>query len=113
MRAGIDIDVREIENGLVVKNTPKYTDDNADPKEYFCKPDQLQIILNQIWETEVKKIVDKIMTQDSGFDKDERAEAKRAAAAKPIATGKNINKLLQKAKEDAGVTSDNTPESHH
>jgi ssDNA-binding Zn-finger/Zn-ribbon topoisomerase 1 len=105
-RAGIDIDVRQIMNGFVIRASKKYAEGDDDaPSEVYAKEDQLEPILKGICESQVLAMIEQIKDQvNGGFDKDEEAEEKKrppkddAAGDAPATGSKDVRKLLMEVK---------------
>lgn len=114
-KAGCDIDLRQITNGFILRATPKYVEDvDADiPDEIFIKEEQIEVVLTEVLNREVKKMIDQIQGQIAGgFDKDEENESKKAsspvnttASDQPATGGKDIKRLLMKAKSATAAES--------
>jgi len=99
-RAGLDLDIRQIDNGFVVCRAQKYSDDpeGDDPVEEFCQDkDALKISLSRIFSEQVETLCDQL-DDSSPFDFDETETPKK----RTLPTGTtDVKQLLERARANS------------
>jgi ssDNA-binding Zn-finger/Zn-ribbon topoisomerase 1 len=97
-RSGLDLDIRQIDNGFVVSRAQKYSDnpDGDDPVEEFCKDKaELKVALARVFAEQVDMLCDSL-DDSSPFDVDETAPAPKRQV--PNGTT-DVKVLLERARE--------------
>lgn len=84
--AGLDLNIREIENGYIITTLEKYPDENSDdePRDIYCADvNQLRDQLGDIFDEQVALLIKKIESCDQfDLEPDPVIKKKRATTAK-------------------------------
>lgn len=84
--AGLDLNIREIENGFIVTITQKYPDEGSDdePRDIYCQDvASLRAQLGEIFEEQIPLIIKKIESNDQfDVEPDPKIKSKRADTAR-------------------------------
>lgn len=109
-RAGLDLDIREIENGYIITPTRKYCDnieDEESPETYCSDRESLRKLLEELLQEQVQVLLDQIETSTEFEDEiDQKTVEEVKIKVKKRGTkdvGELLKKLAQaKARAEAG-----------
>jgi len=111
-RAGLDLDIREIENGYIVTPSRKYCDnveDEESPESYCGTKEELQVFLETFLKDQISSLLEQIETSTEFVDeideqivKDVKVKVKRQGTAKGDVSALLAKMAAAKKKAEAG-----------
>ena len=98
-RAGLDLDIREIENGYVVVSANKYCDNVEDeeaPEHYCADRSELREFLSQVLQDEVENLLARIETSTEFVDEIDQKVVKDVKVKVAQRGTKSIDEIMKK-----------------
>lgn len=102
-RAGIDIEVKEIDNGYVIIATQKYAEqpEDEDSREIYCADlETLRAELNSVWSDQADLLVDRLkVSYDFVDETPPEKKKKRVETIKQSRNISDVRALMEKVKK--------------